>query len=199
MEAPAALSGDDLLGWVIRGIGLMWAIGAVYLALALRRESMLDRMIGKLDEASAQLAVDAGYAEGELNKLRNDPDADPEQIADLEAIVAARPGPKPRDAADEWSDRDDRNRRFWLAAQGVLLFVTGIAMAALHPFALWLVIALIACQGLYFIWRESVRRSAPTKEAADQAKPAQSTVNAGWFSLIAGALVWYASHRGVLQ
>jgi hypothetical protein len=196
---PDLSASDELLGWVIRGIGLMWAIGAVYLAMMLRREAMLDGMIGKLSGMTAEFERAADEGDALLEKLRDDPNADPEQVANLEAMKADRPAPRPHDPVEEWSDRDDRNRRWWLGVQGVLLFVTGIAMAALHPFALWLVIALVACQGVYFIWRESVRRSAPTKEAAEQAKPAQSTVNAGWFSLIAGALVWYASHREVLQ
>lgn len=71
-------------------------------------------------------------------------------------------------------------------------------MAMMHGAAAWLCALLIGAQGGYFLWRERTARNAPTPELAEGARPNASTVNAGWFSLAAGALVWIAAARGLL-
>lgn len=156
---------NELLGWIIRVVGLMWLIGAFVLVNSLRRDAMLDGMISKLDRIATDLA-----GEG-----------------------------KPKDAAEAWIDRDERNRRRWLGAQAVLLGVTGLSMAILSRFSVYLVAALIAAQGVYFLVREMAVRAAPTDEAREDARPSRSTVNAGWFSVAVGGLVWLASSRHVLE
>lgn len=168
---------DSLLGVLVRLIGLLWAIGSVAIIVQVRREAMFDGMLSKLSSMADEIEADA---------VASDPGFEP----------AARDAH--RLAHQAWEDADDRARRRWLAIQAVLLGATGLGMAALHPFAVWMVAAVIAAQGLYFFWRERVSRSAPTPELAAGAKPAASTVNAGWFSLAAGVLVWAADARGLL-
>jgi hypothetical protein len=107
--------------------------------------------------------------------------------------------PETPDPATAWIDRDDRARRGWIAAQAVILAATALAMLILHPFASWMVALLVLGQGAYFLWREATARRAPTPEAATHARPSQSTVNAGWFSLAVALLVWLAAFRGLLR
>jgi Flp pilus assembly protein TadB len=102
------------------------------------------------------------------------------------------------DADEAWADADDRRRRWWMMSQAALLAATGLAMALLSPWAAWLCAALLGGQGAYFIWRERVRRTAPTDTIAEEAAPARETVNAAWFSLVAGCLTWIAFARGSL-
>jgi hypothetical protein len=107
--------------------------------------------------------------------------------------------PSPSDPIDAWTDRDDRLRRGWIAAQAVVLGATALAMILLHPFASGMIALLVLGQGAYFLWREHVARRAPTPEAAVHARPSQSTVNAGWVSFAVAILVWLAAFRGLLH
>jgi hypothetical protein len=102
------------------------------------------------------------------------------------------------DPVTKWIDRDDRARRGWIAAQAVILAATALAMLMLHPFAVWMAAILVLGQGVYFLWRETAARRAPSPEAAAHARPSRSTVNAGWFSLGVALLVWLAAWRGLL-
>jgi hypothetical protein len=107
--------------------------------------------------------------------------------------------PDQPDPVAAWIDRDDRLRRGWIAAQAVILAAAALAMLMLHPFASWMAAVLVLGQGVYFLWRESTARRAPTPEAAAHARPSQSTINAGWFSLGVALLVWLAAFRGLLR
>jgi hypothetical protein len=137
--------------------------------LAVWRESRLDNAIGDIERITRR----------HLSEMGEQPEAP--------------------DPADAWADRDDRWRRRWLVVQGALLLATGLAMGLYHVSAAWLIAALIAAQGVYFLWRERSARTAPTIEAGEGAKPARSTVNAAWFSLFAGSLVWTAAGLDRLQ
>lgn len=170
---------DGLLGWIIRIAGLLWLFGALMLFRQIRMEMALDRMTKRID----RMVQDFGGAE----------------LAEEDAIPADPP-PTPEQAAiDRWMERDDAARRGWIAGQAVVLTATALAMMLLHPFAAWMVALLVLGQGAYFIWREHTARHAPNAECAAHARPTASTVNAGWFSLILGCLVWAAAFRGVLQ
>lgn len=170
---------DGLLGWIIRIAGLLWLFGALMLFRQIRMEMALDRMTKRID----RMVQDFGGAE----------------LAEEDAIPADPP-PTPEQAAiDRWMERDDAARRGWIAGQAVVLTATALAMMLLHPFAAWMVALLVLGQGAYFIWREHTARHAPNAECAVHARPTASTVNAGWFSLILGCLVWAAAFRGVLQ
>lgn len=168
-------AGDLVLAAFVRLVGALWLVGSVFLVRQLRTQSAMDRMMAQISAAADELRAEL-------------PEDDPD-----------RPPPRVRDPADEWEDRDDRRRRLWMYTQAVLLAVTGVSMAVLHGSAMWLVAALLAGQGAYFIWRETVRRNAPTPELAAAAAPDRSTVNAGWFSLIAASAVWIAGLRGLLS
>lgn len=179
---------DGLLGWIIRIAGLLWLFGALMLFRQIRMEMALDRMTKRLETMSRDF---------EASGITDD-------VADGEYADMDRPNePAPRtaeeQAADRWMERDDAARRGWIAGQAVVLTATALAMMLLHPFAAWMVALLVLGQGAYFIWREHTARHAPNAECADHARPTASTVNAGWFSLILGCLVWAAAFRGVLQ
>jgi hypothetical protein len=104
-----------------------------------------------------------------------------------------------QEAADRWANRDDAARRGWIAGQAVVLAATALAMILLHSFAVWMVALLVAGHGVYFFWREHAARRASSAEAAAHARPSQSTVNAGWLSLVVAVLVWSAAFRGLLN
>jgi hypothetical protein len=167
---------DLVLGWVIRAAGLFWLIGSFMLFRQIRLEMALDRMSSKLGAITRDLEAEAA-SDGHAGI-----DASPEQ-----------------QAVDLWTDRDDAARRGWIAGQAVVLAITGLAMLILHPLASGFVALLVLGQGIYFIWRETTARRAPTAEAARHARPSPSTINAGWVCLFVACLVWMAAFRGVLH
>jgi hypothetical protein len=160
---------DLLLEWLVRAAGLFWAVGALMLFRQIQTEMALDNMTAKLERQTQELAREL--------------DAEPKQP----------------DPVAAWLDRDDRLRRGWIAAQAVILAATALAMLMLHPFAVWMAAVLVLGQGVYFLWRESIARRAPTPDAAAHARPSPSTVNAGWFSLGVAVIVWLAAFRGLLR
>lgn len=169
---PLQAVSDALLPWIIRIAGLFWLLGAYLLFRQIRMEMALDRMTARVEEISRTLAA-------------ADPDSDGESV--------------PAKTPDEtWMARDDAARRGWIAGQAVVLAATGLSMLMMHPFAAWMVALLVLGQGVYFLWREQTARRAPSPEAAAHARPSQSTVNAGWFSLIVAMLVWAGAFRGLL-
>ena len=179
---------DGLLGWIIRIAGLMWLFGALMLFRQIRMEMALDGMTKRLETMSREF---------EASGITDD-------VADGDYADMDRPNePAPRtaeeQAVDRWMERDDAARRGWIAGQAVVLGATALAMMLLHPFAAWMVALLVLGQGAYFIWREHTARHAPNAECADHARPTASTVNAGWFSLVLGCLIWAAAFRGVLH
>jgi hypothetical protein len=167
-------AGDLVLAAFVRLVGALWVVGAIFLVRQLRAQSAMDRMMAQISAAADELRDEL-------------PEDDPD-----------RPPPRGDRAPDDWKDRDDRQRRVWLYTQAGLLMLTGGAMAFLHASAMWLSALLLGGQGVYFIWREWVRRRAPSPEAAEQAAPANSTVRAAWFSLAAASAVWIAGMRGLL-
>jgi hypothetical protein len=167
---------DGLLGWIIRIAGLLWLFGALMLFRQIRMEMALDRMTKRIEGMVQSFGGDDDDA------IPDDPPPTPEQAA-----------------IDRWMERDDAARRGWIAGQAVVLTATALAMMLLHSFAAWMVALLVLGQGAYFIWREHTARHAPNAECAAHARPTASTVNAGWFSLILGCLVWAAAFRGVLH
>lgn len=183
-DAPFTVLGDILLEWIIRGVGGLWLAGAVMLYVSLRREATLDGMIARLDSMAAD--VDAQPSE-----------SSDDTYGDIDAPVVRPPKSDAQKQAQAWEDRDDRARRRALAAQGLLLAATGLSMLMMHILSAWLCAFLVAAQGGYFLWRERTARGAPTPETADGARPNASTINAGWFSLAAGSLVWVAAARGL--
>ncbi|HOY78586.1 MAG TPA: hypothetical protein PLN33_12310 [Hyphomonadaceae bacterium] len=166
---------DSLLGWIIRIAGLFWLFGALMLFRQIRMEMALDRMTKRIGSMVRDFGGD-----------------------DEEDIPAAPPSPE-QQAIDSWMERDDAARRGWIAGQAVVLAATALAMMLLHLFAVWMVALLVLGQGAYFIWREHTARHAPNADCAGHARPTASTVNAGWFSLVLGCLVWAAGFRGVLH
>lgn len=174
MNLVSEAAGDLVLAAFVRLVGALWVIGSVLLVRQLRMQSAMDRMMDHIRAAGAQLREELP---------EDDPDRPPQRVPD--------PG-------EEWIDRDDRRRRIWMYSQSGLLALTGAAMAALHVWSMWLVALLLGGQGLYFMWREWMRRQAPTPEAAENAAPEHSTVNAAWFTLIAASAVWMAGLRGLL-
>ncbi len=171
---------DGLLGWIIRIAGLMWLFGAFMLFRQIRMEMALDSMTSRLETMSHEFE-----ARGITDDIA-EPGEDAVRTTDEQAV-------------DRWMDRDDAARRGWIAGQAVVLSATALAMMLLHPFAAWMVALLVLGQGAYFIWREHVSRNAPNADCAEHARPSRSTVNAGWFSLVLGCLVWAAAFRGVLH
>ncbi len=171
---------DGLLGWIIRIAGLMWLFGAFMLFRQIRMEMALDSMTSRLETMSREFE-----ARGIMDDI-----AEPSEPA----IRTTE-----EQSVDRWMDRDDAARRGWIAGQAVVLAATSLAMMLLHPVAAWMVALLVLGQGAYFIWREHVSRNAPNAECAEHARPSRSTVNAGWFSLVLGCLVWAAAFRGVLH
>lgn len=167
---------DQVLGWSIRAAGLFWLAGSFMLFRQIRMEMALDRMTSALDAMRQTL--------------------DPERFDEAQGGAQAT---AERQAIDAWMDRDDAARRGWIAGQAVVLAITAVAMMLLHPFASGLVALLVLGQGVYFIWRETTARRAPSAEAAQHARPSASTVNASWVSLALACLVWMAAYRGVLH
>jgi len=167
-------AGDFVLAAFVRLVGALWVVGSVFLVRQLRTQSAMDRMLSQIGAAADELRDES---------LEDDPD---------------RPPPRSPDPAEDWVDRDDRRRRLWMYTQAGLLAATGVSMALLHSWSVWLAAFLLGGQGLYFIWREWTRRRAPTPEAAESAAPDRSTVNAAWFSLVAACAVWIAGLRGLL-
>lgn len=161
-----------LLEWIIRIAGAFWLIGAFMLFRSIRGEMALDNLADRVERLARDL----------------EPGAD--------EPITPRPAPDPHEA---WTERDDRARRGWIAAQAVVLAATALAMMLMHPFAAGMVALLVLGQGVYFLWRENTARRAPTPEAAVHARPSQSTVNAGWVSLTIAGLVWLAAFRGLLR
>ena len=184
---------DVLLGWIIRGIGLLWVGGTIALFVTLRRQAVLDGMISRIGDMTRDFeatpdAVDPAAAS----------DTDDGGFMDMDRPMEPRERDPAREAEEAWIDRDDRRRRRLLAINGVVLGLCAVAMLMLHPFAVWLVALLVGGQGVYFIQRERAAREAPTADAAAGARPEQSTRNAGWFSLAAAGLVWLAAYRSLL-
>ena len=170
--------GDVVLAGLIRLIGVLWAVGALLIARRMWTDRRLDAMIGELGRVASELEAEA--REG-----------------------AADPGARGRagfgkSETEAWIDRDDRRRRAYMTSQAVVLLATGLSMALMHASAAWLAALLVGGQGVYFLWREAARRRAPTPEAAAEAAPERSTVNAAWTSLAAAGLVWIAGVRGLL-
>lgn len=163
---------NGLLEWIIRGAGVLWLFGAFMLLRQIRAEMTLDRLTTQLETRAREIEAEAGET----------PDPIP-----------------PRDPDETWIDRDDAARRGWIAAQAVVLAATSLAMITLHPFATWMAAVLVTGQGAYFFWREHTARHAPSPKAADHARPAKSTVNAGWVSLFVAILIWLAAFRGLLH
>lgn len=179
---------DGLLGWIIRIAGLFWLFGAFMLFRQIRMEMALDSMKSRLEAMSREFE-----ASGITDDVADDDYADMDRPNEPAVRTAEE------HAIDRWMDRDDAARRGWIAGQAVVLSATALTMMLLHPFAAWMVALLVLGQGAYFIWREHVSRNAPNAECAEHARPSRSTVNAGWFSLVLGCLVWAAAFRGVLQ
>jgi hypothetical protein len=188
---------DGLLGWIIRLAGLFWLVGAVMLFRQLRMEMALDRLTSQLSAMTRDITPEPDARDpGPTVSAEAAPDAD--GYGDINAPVQPRQRTPEQTAIDRWTDRDDAARRGWIAGQAVVLGVTAIAMMLLHSFAAWLIALLVFGQGAYFIWREHTARHAPDAETADHARPTASTINAGWFSLVVGLLVWLAAFRSVL-
>ncbi len=167
---PEAFS-NGLLEWIVRGAGLLWLVGSFMLFRQIRAEMALDTMTASLEKTARELDAQSGEP----------------------------PRMKPADPDEDWTDRDDRARRGWIAAQAVVLTATALAMLMLHPFASWMVGLLVLGQGFYFFWREYTARRAPSPTAAEHARPSKATVNAGWMSLFVAILVWLAAYRGLLH
>lgn len=180
--SPLETVSDAVLPWIIRIAGLFWLLGAFMLFRQIRMEMALDRMTARVADMARDFAADTDDRYGEI-------DAAPQPQEKSEAELAA----------DAWMDRDDAARRGWIAGQAVVLAATALAMLLLHTLAAWLVALLVLGQGVYFFWREHAARGAPSAEAAAHAKPSESTVNAGWFSLAIALLVWSAAFRGLLN
>ena len=161
-----------VLEWTVRGAGLLWLVGAVMLFRQIRAEMALDGMTARLERRAREVEAEV--------RAKGDPP----------------PIPNPTEA---WTDRDDRARRGWIAAQAVVLAATAIAMLILHSLAAGMAALLVLGQGVYFFWREHTARHAPNPEAAAHARPSASTVNAGWVSLGVAILVWLAAYRGLLH
>ncbi len=161
-----------LLEWIIRIAGAFWLVGAFMLFRSIRGEMALDNMADRVERLARDL----------------EPGAD--------EPITPRPAPDPSEA---WTERDDRARRGWIAAQAVVLAAAALAMILMHPFASGMVALLVLGQGVYFLWREHTARRAPSPETAEHARPSQSTVNAGWVSLAIAGLVWLAAFRGLLH
>lgn len=180
---------DSLLGWIIRIAGLMWLFGAVMLFRQIRMEMALDNMTKRIETMTREFEADGA----------TDDVVDDDGFLDMDRPVERAPRTAGQQAADRWMERDDAARRGWIAGQAVVLGATALAMMLLHPFAAWMVALLVLGQGAYFIWREHTARHAPDAECADHARPSRSTINAGWFSLILGCLIWAAAFRGLLH
>jgi hypothetical protein len=170
---------NGLLEWLVRAAGAFWLVGSFMLFRQIRMEMAFDTMTASLEKTARDLERDA-LARGDIET--------PLQLKSPE-----------QEATDRWTDRDDAARRGWIAAQAVVLAATSLAMILLHPFAAWMVALLVLGQGAYFFWREHRSRHAPTPQAAEHAKPSQSTINAGWVSLAVAMVVWIAAFRGLLN
>jgi len=169
---------DAVLPWIIRIAGLFWLLGAFMLFRQIRMEMALDRMTSRIADMTGEFVAEAEETD-DAPRLREKTDAER--------------------ANDAWIERDDAARRGWIAGQAIVLAATGLAMALLLYAAAWLVALLVLGQGFYFFWREHASRRAPSPEAAAHAKPSDSTVNAGWFSLVIALLVWSAAFRDLLN
>jgi len=183
---------DGLLGWIIRIAGLFWLFGSIMLFRQIRMEMALDGMTKRLETMSREFEAKGITDDVADNAIGDD-------YADMDRPNIPAPRTAEEQAADRWMERDDAARRGWIAGQAVVLGATALAMMLLHPFAAWMVALLVLGQGAYFIWREHTARHAPNAECADHARPTTSTVNAGWFSLVLGCLIWAAAFRGVLH
>lgn len=172
--APDAV--DLALELAIRLVGALWVFGAIASLVMVWRWRRYSRMADRIEEMMKQ--VEPG----------------PEDSGPDDRGAKAQPGADPRAAA--WMEKDAAARRRWIFVQSLLLAATGLAMAMFHPTSVWLIALLILGQGVYFGLRERAVRAAPTLEAAEEARPSRSTVNAGWFSLGVGALIWIAYGRG---
>jgi hypothetical protein len=198
---PYAGLGGLLLEAAIRAIGALWFLGAIVLYARLRREAMMDGMLSKLSGMAREMEAEAAtwQAEDEAADPPLDEDGEPIVYQDIDAWTPPPPKTPQQLAAEAWEDRDDIARRRVLAVMGVLLMATGLSMAALHPACVWLAAAIVAAQGVYFIWREWTARRAPTPELAAITRPQRSTQAAGWFSLFAAGLVWLAAYAGLIR
>jgi hypothetical protein len=166
---------DNSLPVLIRVAGIVWIVVASGLFLWLGRRAALERELVRMT------------AEAETS------DAD----------TRRRPSPWSRykehsDPVENWIERDDRNRRRLLLAHGALLLLSGLSMVFLHVSAPWCMAALVAAQGVYFLQRGHAARRAPTRKAAEHARPSRPSLRVGWVSLAVGEMVWFADARGVL-
>jgi ABC-type nickel/cobalt efflux system permease component RcnA len=179
---------DGVLGWLVRGAGLLWLFGAFALFRQIQAEMALDAMASKLGKIAKEMEADAAAhpPPPDADFLDNDAPSQPRLKSDADR------------AEERWIDRDDTARRGWIAGQAVVLAATAIAMLMLHPVSAWLAALLVMGLGVYFIWREYTARHAPSPKAAEHARPSTATINAGWVSLFVAGLVWMAAFRGLL-
>lgn len=92
----------------------------------------------------------------------------------------------------------DTGRNWWLLAGAALLTLAAAAMIAGHVSALWLLVALVLQQMLYFVRQQRRALSAANDEHAREIRPQRATVNGFYGSLGATVLAAWLYGAGAL-
>ncbi len=124
-----------------------------------------------------------GRLEPDMDKLLDMMDA-------MRADTEGQPPAPPR--------KTDHNRHWWLFSGCVLLALAGGAMIVAHRSAAVLLALLIVHQMIYFIRQRRRELTAGGPEEAEEARPAQSTVNGFFVALVIALMTGWLYWRGAL-
>lgn len=148
----------DALVWVLRGFGVLYVVGAVFLFRHLRVYALVD-------DATQRIEMMTREIEGEET-------------------------PPP--------DHADKARNGWLAAGGVLTALAGVAMIFALRMSLVFLVLVVIHQIAYFIRQRHMEITAPTPEAALDARPTQATRNGFYTCLALTVLAAWLEWKGAL-
>lgn len=90
----------------------------------------------------------------------------------------------------------DRGRDAWMLAGGVATTIAGVTLVIGTRWALLALCAVIVHQMLYFVRQRRRELAARTEEGAADARPARTTINAFFFSLVIAVLAAWVAARG---
>lgn len=115
---------------------------------------------------------------------------------ELQRVVATMEEHAP--GASAGIDPVDRGRTAWMAVGGVCLLAAGALMALAHAYVIIALGVLIVQQLAYFIRQRQLELRAKTDDGAEDARPARSTINAFFFSLVMAVLAGWLYRQGAL-
>jgi hypothetical protein len=93
----------------------------------------------------------------------------------------------------------DNARERWLVVGALMTIVSGVAMAAGHRSAMFLLAATILHQLLYFVRQFRREKAAPDEVSAVQERPSTETVNGFYATIILTMLTAWLYYRGALS